>query len=98
MTNHCLITCRNGGGRSGTIYDMNDINVYLGRQRRGGALKQNSMFHRRSLFCSTSGFMNIHNSNTQINTARKGLKCTLSKILRAPPKVMVVDKDMGGVG
>ena len=34
-----LITwvCKNGGGRPGPFYHMNDINVYLGRQRGEGS-------------------------------------------------------------
>ena len=35
----------NGGGRPGPFYHVNDISVYLGRQRGGGALKQKSVFH-----------------------------------------------------
>jgi len=31
-----LAVCKNGGGRPGTIYHVNDVSVYLGRQRGGG--------------------------------------------------------------
>ena len=31
---------RNGGGRSGTLYHMSDINVYLGRQSGGRPLSK----------------------------------------------------------
>ena len=32
-----LAVCKNGGGRLGIIYHVNDISVYLGRQRGEGS-------------------------------------------------------------
>ena len=34
-----LAVCKNGWGRPGPFYHMNDISIYLGRQRGGGILK-----------------------------------------------------------
>ena len=31
-----LAVCKNGGGRPGSFYHVNDVSVYLGRQRGGG--------------------------------------------------------------
>ena len=37
-SHHPLIVHRNGGGRPGRYYNVNDVNVYLDKQREGGVL------------------------------------------------------------
>ena len=47
-SSHCrlLVVCKNGVGRPGTFYHMNDVSVYLGRQRGGGV--PNETTHRKN--------------------------------------------------
>ena len=71
-SHHPTAVCKNGGGRPGT---MNDINIYLGRQRREGPLKEKVHFVQNPSSCTTSDnlkyiyfcFPNIQNSNIVIN-------------------------------
>ena len=74
-----VAVCKNEGGRPGTIYSRSDINVNLGRQGGGGWGPSKNLLishvffilcNKQQLFC----FARIQNSNTWINTARKGLK------------------------
>ena len=48
--------CKNGGGRPGPFYHMNDVSVYQGRQREGRVpwLKE-LISHMHSLFWTRSG-------------------------------------------
>ena len=54
--------CKNGEGRAGRFYYMNDVSVYLGRQRRrsGHKLQQvvlSSLFSIRTLYLGLTSFM-----------------------------------------
>ena len=40
-----LAAYKNGGGRPGLFYHVNDVSVYLGRQRRGGVPHWKKAFH-----------------------------------------------------
>ena len=44
-----LAVCKNGGGRPGPFYDMNDVSVYLSRQRGGGVPDRKDAFRRHVL-------------------------------------------------
>ena len=39
-----LAPCKNGGGRPGLFYHVNDVSVYLGRQREGGVSDKKNAF------------------------------------------------------
>ena len=40
-----LAVCKNGGGRPGPFYHVNDVSVYVGRQSGGGVLDRMNAFH-----------------------------------------------------
>ena len=51
-----LAVCKNGGGRPGIIHHMNDVSVYLGRQRGGGVTGHSWT---RSSFLTKSGTLSL---------------------------------------
>ena len=56
MSSYTNEQCKNGGGRPGIFYHVNDVSVYLGRQRggRGPSLKE-CISRTRSSFLTWSG-------------------------------------------
>ena len=65
-----LVACsmQNGGGRPGPFYHVNDVSVYLGRQRGEGSLIERTYFLHMSLVLNQERyvfrFVNIWNSST----------------------------------
>ena len=58
----CFTVCENGGRRPGPFYHMNDVTVYLGKQKGGGSLTKRMHFvYRLCPEAASLHFVNIWN-------------------------------------
>ena len=68
-----LTVCKNGGGRPGPFYHVNDVSVYLGRQRGGGVPDRKNAF-RACILRFEPGVVRFHFANVRNSSAWDGGK------------------------
>ena len=67
--------CKNGGGRPGSFYHVNDVSVYVGRQSGGRVLDRMNAFHTHVLRFEP-GLVHVRVTSQTLKTPTLGAETT----------------------